>query len=159
MAYKQLILKHPKGCFCVIIYVGREVFNVGRKLIFETKEKLQSRIDEYFEYCETHEKPLTMSGLAYYLNVDRQTIINYANREEFFDTIKRARERVLMDTEERLQTSGQPTTGIIFALKNNYDWRDKVETENTNINSNTNKNIDLSHLSTEEIKELLRNEE
>ncbi len=131
---------------------------MGRPLIFKTKEELEAKVNEYFEYCEGYGKPLTMSGLAYFLNVDRQTIINYSNREDYFDTIKRARERVLMDTEERLQTSGQPTTGIIFALKNNYDWKDKVETENTNINNNTNENIELSHLSIEEIKELLKNE-
>ena len=76
-----------------------------------------------------------MSGLAYYLKIDRQTLINYSKKEEFFGTIKDAKDRVLMNTEERLQTFQQPTAGIIFALKNNYDWTDKqeIKQEITNI--------------------------
>ena len=101
----------------------------GRPLIFKNEEELKERIEEYYDYCETHSKPLTMSGLAYYLKIDRQTLINYGKREQFFGTIKEAKERVLMDTEERLQTFQQPTAGIIFALKNNYSWTDKQETE------------------------------
>ena len=102
---------------------------MGRPLLFKTEEELKRRIDEYFEYCEVNEKPMTMSGLAYYLEIDRQTLINYGKKEAYFGTVKRAKERVLMNTEERLQSSGQPTTGIIFALKNNYDWTDKKEVE------------------------------
>lgn len=104
---------------------------VGRPRLFNTVEELENRINEYFEYCEINEKPMTMSGLAYYLDVDRQTLINYKNREEFFDAIKKAKQRVLMDTEERLQTSQQPTAGIIFSLKNNYGWVDKQEIATT----------------------------
>lgn len=104
-----------------------EKAKVGRPLIFKDKEELKERIEEYFEYCEEREKPLTMSGLAYYLKIDRTTLINYGKREVFFDTIKQAKDRVLMDTEERLQTNGNPTVGIIFSLKNNYNWADKQE--------------------------------
>lgn len=102
---------------------------VGRPLLFKTVEDLQNRINEYYEYCETNEKPLTMSGLAYYLKIDRQTLLNYGKKEEFFGTLKEAKDRVLMDTEERLQMIKQPTVGIIFSLKNNYGWADKQETE------------------------------
>ena len=102
---------------------------VGRPLLFKTVEELERRIEEYFEYCEINEKPMTMSGLAYYLEIDRQTLINYKNRDEYFGTLKRAKQRVLMDTEERLQTAQQPTAGIIFSLKNNYNWTDKTEVE------------------------------
>lgn len=102
---------------------------VGRPLLFKTVEELQNRIEGYWEYCEEKEKPITMSGLAYYLDIDRNTLINYGNRDEFLGTIKKARARVQMDQDERMQTIGNPTAGIIFSLKNNFDWTDKKETE------------------------------
>ena len=37
---------------------------VGRPLLFKTVEELEKRIEEYFEYCEINEKPMTMSGLG-----------------------------------------------------------------------------------------------
>ena len=41
-------------------------------------------------------------------------------------------------------------------LKNKFGYKDKIETENTNVN--TNKNIDLSAISTEELKKLIDDE-
>jgi hypothetical protein len=118
--------------------------NGGRPLKFKTIEELQSMIDEYFEYCDsrikevhtkegdviaiTHPAPYTMSGLARRLGVTRQTLVNYGNRELFFDTIKEARDKVQEDIETRLmETSNQ--SGAIFNLKNNFDWKDKREVE------------------------------
>lgn len=130
----------------------------GRPLIFNNVEELEKKIQEYWDYCEEREKPYTISGLAYYLNTTRQTIFNYSRRDEFAPIIERARDRVLMDTEERLQESGKNSTaGIIFSLKNNFKWTDKVEIESTN--TNVNNNVDLSNLSVEEIRELLKDED
>lgn len=130
----------------------------GRPLIFNNVEELEKKIQEYWDYCEEREKPYTISGLAYYLNTTRQTIFNYSRRDDFAPIIERARDRVLMDTEERLQESGKnSTSGIIFSLKNNFKWTDKVEIESTN--TNVNNNVDLSNLSVEEIRELLKDED
>ena len=68
-----------------------------------------------------------MSGLAYALGMDRTTLINYGHRDEFFNTVKRARDRVTAEYERRLLKSGTPTIGLIFALKNNAGWVDKQE--------------------------------
>jgi len=66
-----------------------------------------------------------MAGLARHLDVDRKTIINYGNKEDYFHTIKRARARVEEFLEQRLY--GNTVTGVIFNLKNNFDWKDKQE--------------------------------
>lgn len=95
----------------------------GRPLKFETPELLQAEVDKYFLNTL---KP-TLAGLALSLGIDRQTLYNYKNRDEFFDIIKKATEMVEAKYEERLIYDGQPT-GVIFALKN-MGWKDKTETE------------------------------
>ena len=92
-------------------------------MIFQTPEQLQTAVDEYFGNTR---KP-TLSGLAYSLNIDRQTLYNYADREKYFDIIKRAQEKVESVYEERLIYENNPT-GVIFALKN-MGWKDKQEIE------------------------------
>lgn len=92
--------------------------NEGRPLNFNSVEELQEKIDQYFKYTEEKEKPMTMTGLAYYLNSDTKTIRTYGKKEEFFLTIEKAKQRVLMDKEERLN-EGKATAGIIFDLCNN----------------------------------------
>lgn len=118
--------------------------NGGRPLTFKTVEELKSVIDEYFDFCDsrikeihtkegdviaiTHPAPYTMSGLARRLDISRDTLVNYSNRELFSDTIKEARDRVQEDIETRLmETSNQ--SGAIFNLKNNFGWKDKREVE------------------------------
>jgi hypothetical protein len=95
---------------------------VGRPLKY-TPDELKARVDEYF----TTETKVTLAGLAVFLEVDRQTIYNYKERDEFFDIIKRAVERVEARYEERLIYENSPT-GVIFALKN-MGWKDKTEVD------------------------------
>lgn len=97
---------------------------IGRPLIFETPEKLSEAVNQYFE----EEKKPTLAGLAYALGINRQTLYNYGERDDFLDIIKRARERVEATYEERLVYGSQPT-GVIFALKN-MGWKDKTEVDN-----------------------------
>ncbi len=105
---------------------------VGLPKIFKSVEEVEEKINAYFEYCNKENKPYTMSGLAYYLDVDRRTIVNYTKEEEFFPAIKRARDRVQMQLEENaLLNKGNPTF-TIFNLKNNFDWKDKIETNTEN---------------------------
>ena len=92
---------------------------VGRPRIFETPAELQNLIDDYFKQCDKEKRPYTITGLALYLNIERDTISNYGKIDEFFGTIKKAKMRVLQSKEERLD-SGRQVAGIIFDLKNNY---------------------------------------
>lgn len=110
----------------------------GRPLAFETVEELELAVESYFAaggeaWMDVGDGAQvfapTMSGLALHLGVDRRTITNYANKDEYFPTIKKARARVESALERRLY--GNNVTGIIFNLKNNFDWTDKQELAHT----------------------------
>lgn len=98
----------------------------GRPRLYDTVEQMQTIIDAYFKSCDKNDRPYTMSGLANALNMSRQSLINYSNKDEFFDTIKKARYNVEQQLEENLYRLGN-NSGIIFNLKNNFGWRDTVE--------------------------------
>lgn len=105
---------------------------VGRPRAFKSVEEVEEKINAYFNYCEEKEKPYTMSGLAYYLGIDRKTLLNYSKNEEYFHAIKKARDKVQMQLEECLYRLGN-NSGVIFNLKNNFDWKDKMEVEKTDM--------------------------
>jgi len=105
----------------------------GRPVKYESKEQVEVIIKEYFEndafMGDGDDKVFapTMSGLAYALDLSRQGLLDYSNKEEFFDTIKKARQRVEIALEQRLM--GAAPAGTIFNLKNNFGWKDKTEQE------------------------------
>lgn len=105
---------------------------VGRPKIFKSVEEVEEKINAYFKYCEDKDKPYTMSGLSYYLGIDRKTLLNYSKEEEFFHTIKKARDRVQMQLEENALMNISNSTFTIFNLKNNFDWKDRIETNTEN---------------------------
>ena len=152
----------------------------GRPPKYTSKEELQKKIDEYFESCyrpvtkynnskgvfetimnedgevvKEQYRPFTMSGLAYALDIDRTTLINYSKQEEFFDTIMRAKRRCEVYTEERL-FDREGNRGAIFSLSNNFkNWADKQTIETTkepviNINMVNNDNLQEEFFKKEE---------
>lgn len=106
---------------------------IGRPKLFKSKIDLEKKIDEYFNICDLKEEPYTVTGLALMLDIDRKTLNNYSKNEEYFPTIKKAKLKIENDLEKRLLTANGVTTGIIFNLKNNYGWKDKID----NINVST----------------------
>ena len=113
---------------------------VERPKIFNDVKEVEEKINAYFNYCEEKEKPYTMSGLAYYLGIDRKTLLNYSKNEEYFHTIKKARDKVQMQLEENALSNKANPTFTIFNLKNNFDWKDKIEHSSSEV-ENINKNI------------------
>ena len=117
----------------------------GRPLKFKTPEELEKRIEEYFLMCDENNYIPTISGLAWYLDTTRKTLLEYENSEEnnclknvpddvkegFVNTIKRAKARIEMEYEQALFKKNS-AVGAIFTLKNNYGWVDKQEVEQTN---------------------------
>ena len=104
----------------------------GRPPKYNTVEEMQEKIDNYFKECDNRNKPYTITGLALALDLDRKSILNYSEKEEFFHTIKKAKLKVENYLEERL-INDTSTTGIIFNLKNNYGWKDKQENINVGV--------------------------
>ena len=125
---------------------------VGRPPKYTKAEEIQKKIDEYFNSCFTilrdedgnimldydgnvrkrQIRPFTITGLGLALGMSRQDLINYSKKDEFFDTIKKAKMRVENYLEEKLISDGS-STGIIFNLKNNYGWKDKQENVNVGV--------------------------
>ena len=100
--------------------------NNGRPLKFKTDQDLALKIAGYFN--DTPKDEWTITGLALALDTSRQTLLNYEEKEEFFDTIKKAKLMVENGYEIDLKKHGR--TGTIFALKN-FDWKDKTEQDIT----------------------------
>lgn len=100
---------------------------VGRPKKYTNVEEVEEIIKKYFKECKDDRRPYTMSGLAYALDMDRKTLLNYSKDEKFFPTIKKAKDFVEQSLEEKLISTSGVATGIIFNLKNNYDWKDKQE--------------------------------
>lgn len=98
----------------------------GRPPTWKNPEDMQVLIDAYFTACEQDRKPITMSGLALALDVDRKTIVNYAHKDKFLPTIKRARARCENYIEDGMISNKINPTAGIFNLKNNYGWEDKM---------------------------------
>jgi len=107
----------------------------GRPLKFKTPEELQEKIDAYFattgrqvdkdgnEYFE----PITITGLALALDTSRKVLVEYEEKDEFSNAIKRAKLRC-ENFAEKMLYSGKSPAGSIFALKN-FNWTDKTITE------------------------------
>lgn len=113
----------------------------GRPLKYKSVEELQLLIDNYFKECNDKEKPYTITGLALALDTTRQGLINYENKDDYYDTIKKAKLKVEGYAEEQLFKGGN-TAGVIFSLKNNYNWVDKQEIK-ADVDQDITINIDI----------------
>lgn len=116
-------------------------------LKFKTAKELQDKIDEYFKKCDKRTverfsnkiglvlvnspEPYTIAGLCLAVGLTRQSIINYGKKEQFYDIIKEAKLRIEYDIERRLNDKDEFTPGLIFNLKNNYNYKDKQEVDHT----------------------------
>lgn len=132
--------------------------------MYKSKEEIQEKIDVYFKECEGKPlldkdgnpmldkngmpimygaRPYTITGLALALGFNsRQALLNYQGREEFNDTITRAKARVERYAEERLYDK-DGSNGAKFALANNFTgWKEKQQIE-ADVSSEMTINIEL----------------
>ena len=112
-------------------YIDRRDPKSG-KIIIEDGRVVQ---DKVVRKVKTKQKPLTVTGLAVALGTSRDVLLDYETTysekyPEFSNTIKEAKEQIKAYAEESL--FGTNTAGVIFSLKNNWGFKDKYETENTN---------------------------
>ncbi|WP_057766704.1 terminase small subunit [Cytobacillus praedii] len=120
--------------------------SAGRPLKFKNADELEEAIRAYFDYCDErvdvkftkegemieipNPRPYTISGLAYYLGTTRQTLLNYEQKDEFFDTVRAAKAKIEAFVEESLWTP-KVAQGVVFNLKNNFGWEEKQSLEHS----------------------------
>lgn len=125
----------------------------GRPPFYTSAEEMQERIDAYFTECDgkplldengipirnkygkiirDDRKPYTITGLALALGfTSRQALLNYEGKEEFHDTIARAKSRVERYVEERLFDK-DGNNGAKFSLMNNFKgWKEQQDVNMT----------------------------
>lgn len=131
----------------------------GQPIKWNNADELVEYVEEFFNWCDENEKRPTVTRLAYYLNCDRQTLLNYENcesngwlkrlsdeeRKKYVGTIKKAKMKIEAEYEDSLFTKSE-TVGAIFTLKNNYNWKDRQEVVNVEDN---NINVDLEDVNKE----------
>lgn len=103
---------------------------MARPAYWTEPEQLQKRIDEYYQDCRQRGVALTFAGLAAFLEVDRKTIYNYGQKDAFFPTIKKAKQKIEASWEEHSFTKDANASSI-FVMKN-YGYTDRQEID-TNI--------------------------
>jgi hypothetical protein len=138
----------------------------GQPLKFQNLQELETKIDEYFAWCDSRTalrtdkqgntmtvpwpRPYTLSGLADYLDCDRRTLLNYRNRDKYFPTIMRARRKCERYAAEQLFEGND--RGAKFSLINNHDgWAEKQEIVQT---TTIQHQLDLSLLTVDQLQQL-----
>jgi hypothetical protein len=126
---------------------------VKDKFYKEPAEGEPADTNPFAGYVVKKVKVATVTGLAVYLDTSRETLLDYEHgkydgrdaegnqttltpeqqewndqQAKYSDTIKRAKQMILDDTEQQLFQPGR-STGAIFSLKVNYMWQDKTVTE------------------------------
>lgn len=141
--FQEDLAKNPPNAFSpeyieeLFMYKRR----TGRRRKYQTVEELEKLCIEYFQdkvaevYDEETERMRykwverpTIGGLALHLGMSRANVVNYGNKDEFFDTIKIARDLCESYLENALFDNRNPA-GLCFTLKNGYGWRDSFEIE------------------------------
>ncbi|MED4229483.1 terminase small subunit [Neobacillus cucumis] len=102
----------------------------GRPLKFQSVEEMQEAILNYFAECDKNDIPYTVTGLALALDTSRKVLIEYQGKDEFSNTIKRAKLMCENYAERHLFVGKSGVTGAIFSLKNNYGWVDQQVIKN-----------------------------
>ncbi len=118
----------------------------GRPRAFESPEEFTEAVSKYFGSITTtkpHEQgrvdnngdpiyiteffePPSITGLCLYLKISRETWSDYAKKPGFSDTATHARMLIESYLQNELLTS-KYSQGIIFTLKNNFGWAEKVD--------------------------------
>ena len=98
-----------------------------------TSEELEKKIEEYFIKItdEQNDEIPDVEWLALYLDTTRKTLLDYEKKEEFSYTIKRAKDRIFFYKKQLAFKWKMNPTIFIFDSKNNHDYTDKTEIDQT----------------------------
>ena len=101
--------------------------------LFRSAEALEFAINAYFDLKEEQGLPPTMAGLALSLGFkSTRTVREYEERgEEYAEIVETARTRMEEWKNEVLLTGKCAAAGVIFDLKNNHSWKERLENNTT----------------------------
>lgn len=152
--------------------------NGGRPPMYSNVEEFDNEVNDYFDIWIKGEKgeeefnveidgnnktlkrevwirdpePPTITGLALYLGfANRKALFDYGLKDEFSNSVKRAKARVENSYEKNLYNNG--SAGSIFALKN-FGWKDERSIDHTTQGEKINNSTILTDLSESTLKEL-----
>lgn len=93
-------------------------------------------LDKYGNEIYSHQRPPTVTGLALALGfASRKSLLEYQGKQEFVNTITRAKTRCEQYAEERL-FDRDGTNGARFSLQANFGWKDKPQENTTEAQNN-----------------------
>ena len=137
---------------------------VGRPPAFTSVEEMEKLIDKFFEECDgkivydkdgnpvrnkdgkiirDDRRPYTVTGLALALGFNSRTsLLNYEGKEEFVNTITRAKSRVEQYAEERLYDNNG-ANGAKFSLANNFKGWTEKQTIEADVKNTVTINVEL----------------
>lgn len=132
--------------------------------IFNSPVELEENIKGYLEYAKKEDITPSISGLAWYLDTNTKSLNNYKNsvftkqlktvcdedKEEYNFILEKYITYIESCLNENCMYKNS-TIGSIFLLKNHFNYKDKQEIENTNLNVNNN----LENLSLDELKDMM----
>ena len=98
---------------------------------FKTEEDFEAKFIEYVNHCERRKYLPNIAGFCYYAGINRDTF--YAQKGYYSDTFSRIQECL----EDRAINAQIGDSFRVFYLKNKFNYKDKVETENINYDAKT----------------------
>lgn len=123
---QNAIERYVKSCFEQYIYYAPVLDSQGKPKLDDKNTPLTEPQVKFKQI-----KPLTITGMCMSIDCSRQTLSVYADNPKFTDTIRKARLLIEQSTEEGISTGSVNAQIGIFSLKNNFNWKDKTEVENT----------------------------
>lgn len=97
------------------------------------QEYLQNKIKAYFDLCDAAnqnklkaEKPYTLSGLLYYLNLSADELSELERLRALRPIIGTAKRKIEAYIEENALCGRLASTAAINSLKANFGWNDKA---------------------------------
>ena len=118
---------------------------MARPRKIDSPETLQAAFDEYIGHCKSYTKPVlsnsgklvdvptprvpTVGEFCQFMKMERHTLDEYGARPEFSATIKNIHAQIHDAKQIALLNGEGNTTGLIFDLKCNHGWKDKINIE------------------------------
>jgi len=100
---------------------------IGRPKKLNDPKELYDGIEEYKKHCKENKEPFTIIGLAVFMDMAKDTIIEYGKKEEFSDPYKKAMNIAEEHLVKYSLTGKYNPTVSIFLMKNNHGYADKQE--------------------------------